>query len=219
MSSPEKSNHKKIVRQINKSYQGWIPRLYVFIRFIIIRVNVLSRIEEYLPKFGKILDIGCGFGLFGMFFKLKNPDRHIIGVDCNCRRISEASKASKRLNLENVQFVCEDINRLDITEVNAIVFLDLLHHISPADKWCLLETCYNKLINGGVLVIKDVTTLPLWKYLFNYFMDILVVGREPVYYLHHQDFEIMLERIGFKVSVQLIKDWLPYPHILLICKK
>ena len=212
-------NHKSLVHQINSGYDHWITKLYVFIRFIIIRINILSLIESYLPKSGKLMDIGCGFGLFSLFFKLKSKNRHIVGVDINPKRIDQANKAAQSLHLENIEFFCKNAADFELTHLDGIVILDLLHHISPFDKWKLLETCYQKLNSGGVLVIKDITTLPLWKYLFNYLMDILVVGREPVYYLHHQDFEIMLRKIGFSVSFQLINDWLPYPHILLICKK
>lgn len=219
MHKVEKVNHKSLIRRIHASYENWLTRLYVFIRFIIIRINILALMESYLPERGKILDIGCGFGLFSIFFKLKNQARQITGIDINHVRIQQARKVVRSLNLENIDFVCEDVTTFKLTNVDGIFVLDLLHHISPPEKWHLLELCYQKLNPGGVLIIKDVTTAPLWKYLFNYVMDLLVVGSEPVYYLHHQDFEIMLERIGFDVSLQLIDDLLPYPHILLICRK
>ncbi len=217
--SGESRDHRAIVRRINRAYRGWVPRLYVFIRFIIIHIDILSRIEEHLPKAGRIVDIGCGFGLFSMFFKLKRPERAIEGFDLNRRRIDEATAAAAKLGLENIRFTAGDATRMSLGEVDGIVILDLLHHVSPAKKWHLLEDCHGKLRPGGVLVVKDVTTAPLWKYIFNYAMDILMVGREPVYYLHHQDFEIMLRRIGFDVSVHLLNDWLPYPHVLLVCRK
>ena len=211
--------HKEIIHRINKGYSHWVTKCYVFIRFIIIRINILSLIESYLPKTGKFLDIGCGFGLFSLFFKLESQDRHIIGVDINGARIEQAIQAARSLGLDHIHFLCKDITHFELTDVDAIIVLDLLHHISPIDKWRLLESCYQKLNPGGVLIVKDVTTTPLWKYLFNYFLDLLVVGREPVYYLHHQDFEIMLQRIGFRVSLQRIDDLLPYPHIVLVCRK
>src|SRR5262245_4766459 len=56
-----------------------IERVYANIRFSILRPKLLSVMDLLLPDEGRILDIGCGFGLFAAYFAQTQPERRIVG--------------------------------------------------------------------------------------------------------------------------------------------
>ena len=55
-----------IKKRIIGSYRNLIIRTYCYIRFLIMNMRILEEIEQYLPKTGRVLDVGCGFGLFSL---------------------------------------------------------------------------------------------------------------------------------------------------------
>lgn len=49
----------------------------------------------------RVLDIGCGFGLFGCYFSAVYPEISYHGYDLNPARIDMARLAAQRLGLAN----------------------------------------------------------------------------------------------------------------------
>src|SRR5216117_2955117 len=67
-----------------------IVRAYSRVRFLILRQSFLEAIGQYFPERGEILDLGCGFGLFSLYYAIMGPERRVTGVDLNPRRIEMA---------------------------------------------------------------------------------------------------------------------------------
>src|SRR6478735_1152873 len=76
-----------------------VERVYANIRFSILRPKLLSVMDLLLPDEGRILDIGCGFGLFAAYFGQTQPARQIVGVDPNAERIATARRVSDAVGL------------------------------------------------------------------------------------------------------------------------
>jgi len=71
-----------------------IVRAYSRVRFLILRQSFLDAIGQYFPDRGEILDMGCGFGLFSLYYAIMGPRRRITGVDLNPRRIDMARRCA-----------------------------------------------------------------------------------------------------------------------------
>lgn len=217
-----------VLSRVTAQYRSPIVRAYIHCRFRIIHLPMIRVLDGLLPREGRILDVGCGFGLFSLCFALSAPARRIRGFDLNPRRIAAALHARDALGLTNVEFMRADATRYAFNETgdssgearfDGIITLDLLHHVSPWAKYHLLRCFHRNLAPDGVLVIKDVTTYPTHRLWFTWLMDKIVSPGSPTYYQSHKDFVRMLERIGFSVSLRLLKDPLPYPHVILVCRK
>ncbi len=69
-----------------------VERAYSRVRFSILRSKLLSVMDLLLTDEGRILDVGCGFGLFAAYFGQTHPRRRIVGVDPSVRRIALATR-------------------------------------------------------------------------------------------------------------------------------
>jgi 2-polyprenyl-3-methyl-5-hydroxy-6-metoxy-1,4-benzoquinol methylase len=198
-----------------------VERAYSLVRFSIMRPKLLSVMDLLLTDEGRILDVGCGFGLFAAYFGQTQPRRSIVGVDPNERRIGLARRVAERLGLQRHSFVVGDVRDAPIDgPFDAAYVLDVMHHLPAEDQVRVLERLRDLLVPGGMLLVKDITTEPRFGLLFTEALDRLMVGwREPLAYRHHREWAEMLTGLGFKVRVVRVPDILPYPHVVIAATK
>lgn len=198
-----------------------VERAYAEIRFTILRPKLLSVMDLLLPDEGRILDVGCGFGLFAAYFGQTERGRRIVGVDPNARRVELARHVAEEVGLRGHEFRVGDVRdaALEGTFQGAYV-LDVMHHIPADEQEAVLAHMRDLLVPGGVLLIKDITTEPHYGLLFTEALDRLMVGmKEPLAYRHHGAWGEMLTRLGFKVRIVRVPDVLPYPHVVIAATK
>ena len=207
------------VRSIIRAYDDPVVRAYCWVRFRILRQRFLDEIGQYLPEDGPVLDIGCGFGLFSLYYAATAPRRLVRGLDVNARRIALARRAAARLGIDNVAYAEGDARDFKgDTEVAAAYMLDIVHHVPPATVPTLLAQLRRCLPPGGRLLVKDVDTRPAAKRWFTWALDRLMAPRTPVRYWSTEELTAALERAGFGVHRHLMVDLLPYPHVLYVCE-
>jgi SAM-dependent methyltransferase len=198
-----------------------IERAYSFARFLIMRPKLLSAMDLLLPAEGRILDLGCGFGLFAAYFGQTQPAREIVGIDLNPKRVAMAQAVATGLGLGNHRFVVGDVRQLDLAGTFAGAYvLDVMHHVPADSQRAILKQIYDLLTPGGVLVMKDITTASPFGLQFTKVLDRMMVGlSEPLAYRHHREWAGLLMEIGFSVRVARVPDILPYPHVILAAQK
>lgn len=198
-----------------------IERAYATVRFTILRSKLLSVMDLLLPEEGRILDVGCGFGLFAAYFAQTQPRREIVGIDPDARRVAMARKVAAKLGLRGNEFIAGDARHADVGgPFEAAYVLDVMHHVPAADQKALLARLGDLLVPGGVLVLKDITTDPPFGLKFTALLDRLMVGwDEPLTYRHHHEWGEMLTSLGFRVRAVRVPDVLPYPHVVIAARK
>ena len=170
-----------IIKRIIDVYESHIDRLYCRIRFQIIHQRFLEEIGQYLPKTGNLLDIGCGFGMFSLYYALNLPAATIHGIDLNPRRIAKAQKAALALSASNVTYKIGNAETLQLQQnFNGIYMLDIIHHMSQSAVAPLLKHIHTHLSIGGRLIIKDVSDKPAYKRIFTLVLDKLMDPRSRV---------------------------------------
>jgi 2-polyprenyl-3-methyl-5-hydroxy-6-metoxy-1,4-benzoquinol methylase len=212
--------HDDRVLRIIRAYDDRVVRTYCWGRFWILRQRFLDEIGQYLPRAGRVLDIGCGFGLFSLYYASLAPGLTLFGLDLNPRRIAMARRAATRLGLANVSYEVADARdyRPD-GEYDAIYMLDIIHHVGPENVRPLLEKMVKTVRPGGRLLIKDVDNRPAYKRWFTHALDRLMDPRSPVRYWAADELQALLADVGFGVHRHLMVDYLPYPHVLYICER
>src|SRR6202041_2912962 len=134
-----------------------VEAAYSLVRFSIMRPKLLSVMDLLLPDEGRILDVGCGFGLFAAYFGQTHPERSIVGIDPDTRRVGLARHVADRLGLRQHTFVVGDVRDAPIEgPFDAAYVLDVMHHLPKDDQRRVLERLRAALAPGGILIVKDI---------------------------------------------------------------
>lgn len=197
-----------------------VPRMYASIRFSIMRPKLLAVIDLLLPTHGRILDVGCGFGLFAGYFGQTQPKRVMVGLDPDANRIDQARSVARTLGHHHHEFICGTAEgTLPDGTFDAAYVMDVMHHLSKEDQIPVLKALKSHLKPGGVLIIKDVTTEPRSQLLFTEALDRAMIGmKAPLHYRHHREWSDILTDLGFETRVVRVPDVLPYPHVVLTAR-
>src|SRR5262245_47137694 len=99
---------REAIARVVRAYDDPVIRAYSWGRFLILRQRFLDEIGQYLPEEGTVLDIGCGFGLFSLYYAQIFPKASFQGVDLSARRVAQATAAARRLGLANVAYAVDD---------------------------------------------------------------------------------------------------------------
>jgi len=208
------------IHSVIRAYDDPIVRAYCWGRFGILRQRFLDEIGQYLPARGRVLDVGCGFGLFSLYYAITLPGLTLDGLDRDARRIAMARTAAARLGLLNVRYEVDDARHFRGGDLyDAAYMLDIVHHIPADTVKPLLEQLAKALPAGGRLLVKDVDSRPAWKRWFTHALDLAMDPRTPVHYWPAEALTGLLEEVGFRVHRHLMVDFLPYPHILYIAER
>jgi cyclopropane fatty-acyl-phospholipid synthase-like methyltransferase len=211
---------RQTISHVVEAYDDWVIRSYCRVRFVILRQRFLDEISQYLPPRGDVLDLGCGFGLFSLYYAQTLPDLRFHGVDLDARRVGIAREAGRRLGLTNVEYAVGDVRDFRAGRQYAGAYmLDIVHHIEPEAVRPLLAELHATLSPGGRLVVKDVDSRPAYKRWFTHALDLLVSPKSPPHYWSAEALQGALEDAGFQVFRHAMVDLLPYPHVLYICRK
>lgn len=184
----------------------------------------LSEVEREVPAEGRILDLGCGHGLFSALMALASPERCITGVDPSGAKIAVASRLMEKL--PNATFFQGTVDDISAAGFDAITIVDVLYLLPVADKLRLLGSCNQLLKPGGRLILKTNDTHPAWKYQWARFQEVamtglgLTLGHGSLHFLSCTENAGLLGQAGFgEIAIKHIPTLLPYPHTLFTCSK
>ena len=76
-----------------------------------------------------VLDVGCGNGVVAIDIASKRKNSFILGVDINNENINIANKMKHKNLIDNVKFICGDINCQDQIKSDVVILSNILEHI------------------------------------------------------------------------------------------
>lgn len=196
-------------------------------------LNIYNFLETLIPKSGKIIDLGCGYGIFSFLLLLKAPDRNVLGIDIISKRINTAINCVNKNIQGNITFRKEDISKYKLPYCSAIVLIDVLYYMPYEKQLKILNNCYKAIMRGGILLVKDTDTKSWWKnqclfleelavcitkiLTFNWSWLKVFSGR--LYVLNNQDMIDRLKSVGFTDVEKKIFSKYCFDHRVYLCKK
>jgi 2-polyprenyl-3-methyl-5-hydroxy-6-metoxy-1,4-benzoquinol methylase len=206
-------------------------RLYVkqpcFVRWFVRLRHLLSpleALEELVPGEGKILDLGCGHGLFTNYLALKAPSRSLLGVDPAPTKIQAAKKTEAAVR--NARYILGSIDDIATdSRFDVITIVDVLYLLPEAEQKKILNACHQLLADAGVLVLKTQDTRPRWRYWWTCLQESLMVGfgmthGQGLHFIPAERTRRMLAEAGFnKIKQHTLPSKFLYSNIVFICRK
>jgi 2-polyprenyl-3-methyl-5-hydroxy-6-metoxy-1,4-benzoquinol methylase len=200
------------------SQSDFVTKSYLRIK---LKICPLVRLETFFPKKGKIVDLGCGNGLFPNILGIGSYQRHIVGADMDEKKIMAAERTKGRL--ANIEYSVGNIVAMDYPSADVFSLIDVLYLIPYEEQEVILNKCAEALTPEGTLIIKEMDTRPRWKHIWNYCQETLAVKiigftlGEKFYFRSRDNFESLLKGLGFRVSTVRLDKGYWYPHIVYIC--
>lgn len=122
------------------------------------RNKILEFINNNIEKNSKILDLGCGPGLFA--FELAKSGHNVLGIDFNIEAIKYANSNKKLKNIEYRYENYLESNFTDKYDVAIMIYCDF-GALIPSEQIKLLNNVHNALKSDGIFIF-DVFKLN-WK--------------------------------------------------------
>jgi cyclopropane fatty-acyl-phospholipid synthase-like methyltransferase len=179
----------------------------------------MRAVAESLPLEGRLLEVGCGHGLFSNLAALSRPGLSVLGIDPAAEKVSWA-QASVR-GRRNIRFEHGTLDGVREEGFDAIAVLDVLYLVSR-ERWAgFLDGCRGRLAPGGQLLLKEVDVRPRWKFLRCVLQEALSVrllgvtlGRDFAFAGRREMVEV-LRQAGFgEVTLRDLGRGYLTPHVL-----
>lgn len=183
-----------------------------------------DKIEAYVPKKGKILDLGCGHGIFCRLLAKKSQSRRLLGIDPSTHKIDIARK--RAVGTKNIKFQKGVLDEIAKGKFDCVTIIDVLYLLPPSEKVTLLKKVKKLLKPKGCLVLAEVSSKPrflynlvkLEEYILVKILQYTYSNKKGLYFQSDYYHIKLLKKIGFKkISVKRIQGLSPYPkHILFL---
>lgn len=196
-------------------------RAFVRLRHLL---SPLESLENWVPREGKILDIGCGHGLFTSYMALKSPLRLVLGIDPSPDKIEVAKKT--RPVLPNLNYRLGKVDDLSESGAfDAITIVDVLYLLPEPKQRAIMADCHRLLVDSGILVLKTQDTRPRWRYAWTFMQEKVAVGsgvtfgEKKLHFMPAAKARQMLEETGFQVEYHRLPSRIFYPNVVFVGRK
>ncbi len=186
-----------------------------------------ERMAAYVPKSGKVLDVGCGHGLLAMEMALSEPNRTVLATDHDVARITLASQAGQ--GITNLKFEVSTGSPVSDGTFDAIMMIDFLHYFSPEQQDAMIAKAFANLQPGGWLLAREVNQQGGLVSKLNQFYEKMatltgftqsntIQAKENLSFKSQSGWEAKFSEHGFKVRSEPCSSPI-FADILYVCEK
>jgi 2-polyprenyl-3-methyl-5-hydroxy-6-metoxy-1,4-benzoquinol methylase len=179
---------------------------------------------EWVPPGAKLLDLGCGTGLWLLTLAHTNTVKFGLGLDINPNSLKKAQSAfveyaklggSSNLVFQHTREI-EDWPSEEKFDVVSLV--DVLHHVPSTYQPQFMRRAFELVKPGGRLIYKDMASKPVWLGWGNRIHDLVLARQWINYFPIHSVIEIATKN-GGRVIHQSNWQRAFYGHELAVIEK
>ncbi len=187
------------------------------------RICPFQPLLEQLHPGMRLLDIGCGSGLFAGLAAILRGPLDIFGVDVSRGAIEAARRMAQQDEVaasgSRVNFLAvEDTGGWPRELFDAVSMIDVLHHVPRREQRGFVLEAYSRVKPGGRLLYKDMVSAPLWRVAANQMHD-LVLARQWVRTAPLDEVRRWLETAGARILGTSRENRLWYGHEFLFAER
>ncbi|MBL6446518.1 MMPL family transporter [Fulvivirga sp. 29W222] len=147
----ENPNFFKEVILKNYLFKGPVLEWYIKVKYKL--ENGYQLFHELVPKKGRVVDLGCGYGPMAYALGFSSEDREILGVDYDEEKIFVAQNCPDKP--ANITFEHGDVLDVEVGKADVFIVSDVLHYLTVREQETLLNNMAVRLNAGGKLIIRD----------------------------------------------------------------
>jgi len=199
-------------------------KLFCLLRYITAPFNEM---EKMVPKKGKILDIGCGHGLFELILKIKSNKRVITAIDPDSKKIQLAKKIEELFT--NLKFSDSTTNLTNNNyQMDCCILSDVDYLLDGKGKTQILQQAKFNLKNTGTIIFKTVINNGSIGYYLGYLQELIIVSLLKKTYSKKNNFTFftieeylkLFKANNLSVKKQKkLKTLFYHPHYVFLLKK
>lgn len=166
----------------------------------------LAFVEQYVPRHGFIVDVGCGHGLFANVLAEASATRRVLGIDLDERKIAVAQSTAE--GRPGLRFEVGDAIAAPPPRCDAVTIVDVLYLLPFEDQERVLRNAAAALLEGKPLIVKAQERALTPRFALTYAQELITVGlgftrgaRSRFFFPTRSDAIAMFERAGFLVDV------------------
>lgn len=188
---------------------------------------VLRAIEQHVPHSAKrLIDLGSGYGLVSVLTAMR-LERAVLGIEASPSRLAIARQAATG-HIPNVSFQQGDIAQISLSPSDTLLLIDVLCLFTDGAQGHVLENCANALCPEGVLIIKDNTTTPRWKYRYTVLEERVKLwmgtygfrAQMQPNYRAPEAWRQLITKANLRIEEEyFITSIAPYPGVIYLCRK
>jgi SAM-dependent methyltransferase len=114
---------------------------------------IFAQINSAVPKVGRILDAGCGFGIMSNLLAKRSSQRDVTGVEFDEKKLRIARCASR--TLPNAHYIQGDLLDVEYSPADCVLLVDVLHYWSAEKQSEVIARCAAALQAGGMLLFRE----------------------------------------------------------------
>jgi glycosyltransferase involved in cell wall biosynthesis len=189
------------------------------------KLTPYSRMAAHLPQEGRVLDLGCGHGLFALAAAMQSPSREVLGIDHDQARVRLGTLATQ--DLPNIRFEAGNMTHPPHPEIpySAISIIDAMHYFDPITQETILKNAFQLLEAGGTLLIREVDPEGGAASVWNRYYEKIATGigftqaeKKGLHFRTRPGWENVMKSAGFKVSSEKCSHFL-FADILYVCER
>jgi SAM-dependent methyltransferase len=187
--------------------------------------EILDR--NILPNQGKILDLGCGRGiLLALLTTLRHSNSALDSqLEYQGFELSEKTAQIARNTLGmDADIVNADVRSKDLPDCQAVLLLDVLMYMPNEDQEALLQKLSRVLQPNGVLIVREADAGSGLPFVITWLAErvcALARGhwRQRYGYRSKQEWNRLLEQLGFKVEMSPMSQGTPFANVLFVARQ
>ncbi|MGA2796704.1 MAG: class I SAM-dependent methyltransferase [Thermoguttaceae bacterium] len=174
--------------------------------------EVLARI----PTNSSVLDVGCGIGIMTVLAANLAGAQRCLGVDVSEKAISAARRA--KVGGSAVEFNLANEEGWGLEKFDVVLCVDVLHHVPLSKRKEFVAQLCAAARPGGVVLLKEISPRPRWKYLANCLHD-LIISRQWVTCTSPETVRAWFEQAHMTIREVTPMHRLWYAHYLVAAEK
>ncbi|MBC2668124.1 class I SAM-dependent methyltransferase [Novosphingobium piscinae] len=215
----QKLSRQSIVASARRLYAG-SPSRYRLLQSLRPYICPFEDLLALVPPRGRMLDIGCGAGLFLALSAEHRADVTAIGFDAEGSAIAVAQAVADRASLSGrLSFQHSAVgDPWPAGPFDFVSMIDVLHHIPVHAQREAILAAYRQVVPGGRFLYKDMVERPVFRAWWNRLHD-LVVAKQWINYRAISDVAQWIEAAGGRIVDRSARNMGPYGHEWLVIER